>query len=106
MKYQDKRNTEGELEMLCFVSEGVHAQQGTDAAAQYGRHNQRRFRDAPSIFSGFLLVDEHKQKGSCIDYSKIDEQIFHVIFLSGGCEDEKSMDNFIDYAYDDRLWLY
>ena len=106
MKYQNKRNTKGKLEMLCFVPEGVHAQQGTDAATQYGRHNQRCFRDAPSIFSGFLLVDEHKQKGSCIDYSEIDEQIFHVIFLSGGCEDEKSMDNFIDYAYDDRLWLY
>ena len=57
---------------------GVHAQQGSHAAAQEGGGHEGGFRDPPQMFFGFQLVCKHKQEGNGIDYQQVDEdEFFH-----------------------------
>jgi hypothetical protein len=68
LQNQDGRDADGEFLMEGFMAEGVHAHQRADAAA-YGRDaHEGGLRDAPFLFLGFLLIDEHKQEAHCIDY--------------------------------------
>ena len=68
---QDHRQADVELGVPGLVPEGVHAAQGTDTAANQGHGHQGGFRDAPKVFLGFLLVNQHKQKTCRIDYKEV-----------------------------------
>ena len=64
---EDGGDTQGEFEVPGLMTEGVHTQQRTHAAAQERRADQGPLGDAPAIFPGFLLVDEHKKECGGID---------------------------------------
>ena len=70
--------------MLRLVPYGVHANQRTDAAAQRGNAHQCCFRYAPTIFSCFVLVHQHKQETQRIDYKQVKYPIFHKYDPLGG----------------------
>ena len=63
-----------ELGMLCFVAEDLHTGIASNAATYESHTQQGLFRDSPKIFSGFVFVNQHKQKAQGIDYKEIDDQ--------------------------------
>ena len=64
---QDGGHAQGEFDVLGLVAEGVHAQQGTHAAAQGGGEHQGPLADAPAVFLGLDLVHKHKDECGGID---------------------------------------
>ena len=64
---QDGGDADGEFGMAGLVAEEVHAQEGTHAAAQQGRADQRPLRDPPQSVLRLILVHKHKQKCGRID---------------------------------------
>lgn len=84
MQCQHERNPQREGGVTGFVAEQAHTEKAAQTAAQQGGDKQHPFRDAPLFFSGFLLVDTHKQEGGRIDYNEVNEQWLHIIsFLEG-----------------------
>ena len=69
---QNRRDTQGEFQVLCFVPEGVHSCKAADAAADGCCQQQGAFRDPPKLFLGHTLVPKHKGKSNGIDYKKVE----------------------------------
>ena len=78
MQYQDHGKAQCELNMLRFVTAGVHAEPTAQTAAYECYAHQRLFRDAPLLLDGFFLVCKHKCEPKGIDYTKIKDKVFHV----------------------------
>ena len=66
-----QREADGELLVLGLVVENAHAQQGADAAAEHGKQDQRRLRDAPFALPGLPLVEAIGQEGQEVDSDQI-----------------------------------
>ena len=77
MDDEDGRDAEGELAVLGFVAEEIHAQEGADAAAGNGQPDEGVFRDAPLPFPGLPFVDAINQEGQDIDADEVDDEVFH-----------------------------
>ena len=78
LRKKNQGNANGKFDVPGFVAYRIHSDQGADAAAQKSRGDERRFRDAPEIFPGFVFVNQHKTEGNCIDYQQVDgEKFFH-----------------------------
>ena len=73
MYRHNHRNPDIKLGVLGFVAEDLHTGETSDAAAHKGYTQQGLFRDSPKIFSGFIFVNQHKQKAQGIDYKEIDD---------------------------------
>ena len=70
--------------MLCFVTNGIHGSQNTDAAADGGNSQKCFFRYTPLILLGKQLVCCHNQEAGCIDYKEVEKKKFHrKTFLEG-----------------------
>lgn len=72
MSRQNEGYAHDKLDVLGLVAEGVHTEQTADTAADGSHQKQRRLRNAPPIFLGFHLVNQHKQECGGIDHNKID----------------------------------
>lgn len=85
LKPQNHRDTKGKFQMSCFMPEGVHSQQTSDAASNGGGSHQCGFRDPLEIFLCHALVRKHKHKTDSIDYKKIKKNhLCHgITFLEG-----------------------
>ena len=62
--------------VLRLMPDGVHADETSDAAAEGSSGEKGGLRDAPKIFSGFLLVRKHKQEPDGIDYKQVEQDKF------------------------------
>ena len=77
MDNENGGDSEGELAVLGLVTEEVHTQEGTDAAAGNGQPNEGVFRDAPLPSPGLPFVDAVEQEGQDVDADKVDDEVAH-----------------------------
>ena len=67
----DQRYADIKTGLSGLVSEQLHAQEHTKAAATYGDAKEGGFRDAPGRFYGGALVDKHNYQPGSIDYNQV-----------------------------------
>ena len=102
---QNQGHTHDKLDVLGLVTEGIHTQDTSNAAADGSHKKQRSFRNTPKVFLGFDFIHKHKQEANGIDYSKIDDYYFeqHNNILSEGDEHEKMVCCTADGSLTNRL---
>ena len=78
MDEEDGGDAKGELAVLGFVAEEVHAHEGADAAAGNGQPDEGVFGDAPLPSPGLPFVDAVDQEGQDIDADEVDDEGAHI----------------------------
>ena len=77
MDNEDGRDAEGELQVLGLVAEEVHAEEGSDAAADGRKKNKGSLGDAPFAPLGLPFVDAVEQEGQDVDDDKVVNEKSH-----------------------------
>ena len=76
---EDGGDAEGELAVLAFVAEEVHAQEGADAATGDGQPDEGVFGDAPLPSDGLPFVDAVDEEGQDVGADKVDDEVSHGV---------------------------